>query len=342
MREESQLDEWLLLKAAPYTDWHVDIDKPETSVVFLSENETGEALVHAQPMRVPEPLRPLLFHLIERLQAHVSAGDPHSFAIDLGSMRFRGERLRPARYALRRTQQRVESLKALRLGAGAEQLLLDPEFCSGGLILISGEHGAGKSTTARATVVDRLKTYGGYCLTVESPVEVEFEGFHGAGYIEQVDATQMGYKYEVETAMRKFPAAMRSLFYFGEVLEERSAAELVRLAPRGNLVITTIHGKSPEDAIRMLIALAERGGETYARQLLGSSMRAVVHQRLMRGQALVDCFKAIEPIRNVIANPNVSLSNLHATIDQAKRELAAHILRDTVSTATAGTPGMRP
>src|SRR5260364_39651 len=99
MREESQLDEWLLLKAAPYTDWHVDIDKPETSVVFLSENETGEALVHAQPMR------------------------------------FRGERLRPARYALRRTQQRVESLKALRLGAGAEQLLLDPEFCSGGLIL---------------------------------------------------------------------------------------------------------------------------------------------------------------------------------------------------------------
>src|SRR5260363_295754 len=170
MREESQLDEWLLLKAAPYTDWHVDIDKPETSVVFLSENEAGEALVHAQPMRVPEPLRPLLFHLIERLQAHVSAGDPHSFAIDLGSMRFRGERLRPARYALRRTQQRVESLKALRLGAGAEQLLLDPEFCSGGLILISGEHGAGKSTTARATVVDRLKTYGGYCLTVESPV----------------------------------------------------------------------------------------------------------------------------------------------------------------------------
>src|SRR5260364_283336 len=107
MREESQLDEWLLLKAAPYTDWHVDIDKPATSVVFLSENETGEALVHAQPMR------PLLFHLIERWQAHVSAGDPHSFAIDLGSMRFRGERLRPARYALRRTQQRVESLKAL-------------------------------------------------------------------------------------------------------------------------------------------------------------------------------------------------------------------------------------
>src|SRR5260364_476697 len=76
MREESQLDEWLLLKSAPYTDWHVDIDKPETSVVVLSENETGEALVHAQPMRVPEPLRPLLFHLIERLQAHVSAGDP--------------------------------------------------------------------------------------------------------------------------------------------------------------------------------------------------------------------------------------------------------------------------
>ncbi len=189
----------------------------------------------------------------------------------------------------------------------------------------------GKSTTARSTVKTRLEKLGGYALSVESPVEVEFEGFHGEGYLEQVDATNSGYKYEVATAMRKFPAATRSMFYFGEVLEEEAAAELVRLSTRGHFVVTTIHGDSPESAIKMLLTLAERGGETYARQLLGSSLRGVLHQKLQRGRPVVQCFKADESIRNVISNSDTSLSNLASAIDQAKRQLASQALR-------AGTP----
>jgi type II secretory ATPase GspE/PulE/Tfp pilus assembly ATPase PilB-like protein len=204
-------------------------------------------LAEARPMRVPETLWPVLKHLIDRLVLHKSAGDQPSFAFDVGDLRFRGERMRPDRYALRRTRKETDPLNKLNLG-GAAELLLDPDFRSGGLILVCGEHGAGKSTTVRATVIDRLKAYGGYCLTVESPIEVDIEGFHGEGYVEQVDATNTGYAYEVQSAMRKFPAATRSMFLFGEVLEQTAAAELARLVPRGNLVLATIHAKTAEDA----------------------------------------------------------------------------------------------
>ncbi|NIF40152.1 hypothetical protein F3J14_04390 [Burkholderia sp. Tr-862] len=334
---QSELDEMLLLEAASYSDWHVDIAKPETSVVFRELNDDGERLAEAKPSKVPERMRPVLFHMTTWLKAHRDNGDADALAFDIGDLRFRGQRMRVNRYALRRSRKEVAGIKELNLGRAAEDLLLDPEFRAGGLILVCGETGAGKSTTIRSAVKARLEAYGGYALGVESPVEVEFEGFHGDGYFEQVDATSMGYKYEVETAMRKFPAATRSMFMFGEVLGQDAAAELVRLAPRGHLVLTTIHADSPETGIKMLLTLAERGGESYARQLLGSSLRAVVHQKLQRGKPVVQCLKVDEQIRNILSNPEASLSNLTSAIDQAKRQIAAQALR----TGAAAQPRMQ-
>jgi len=166
---------------------------------------------------------------------------------------------------------------------------------------------------------------------VEAPIEVDFEGFHGDGYLEQIDATNTGYAYEVETAMRKFPAATRSMFYFGEVLGEDAAAELARLVPRGNLVFTTIHAKSPEDGIRMLVALAERGGETYARELIASGLKAVVHQRIQKGRPVVQYFKLTEQMLNIISDPNVALTQLRGAIDQASRAASANALRSAAA-----------
>lgn len=327
----SQLDDMLLLEAAKFTDWHVDINKPESSVVFASQSDGGADLAEAKPMRVPERLLPVLGNIIGTLRDHRDGGDQPAFAFDLCDMRFRGQRIRPGRYALRRSRSKVDPLKSLGLGTGCEQVLLDPEFRSGGLLLVCGEHGAGKSTTVRSAIVERLKMYGGYCQTVEAPIEVDFEGFHGDGYIEQVDATNTGYAYEVETAMRKFPAATRSMFYFGEVLGEDAAAELARLVPRGNLVLTTIHAKSPEDGIRMLVALAERGGETYARELIASGLKAVVHQKIQKGRPVVQYFKVNEQMRNVIADSKVPLSQLRTAIDQQSRAAAATALRSTAA-----------
>jgi len=332
------LDPMLLVEASRYSDWHIDIAVPERSVLFLEASAAGSQgseaqLGEAMPCRVPANMKPIFDQLVLKLKEHQAAGDAPALRLSIFKMGFRGERIKPSRYALRRIRDKVDPMDKLALGKAASDVLLDPSFRSGGLVLIAGETGAGKSTTAASTVVSRLQAFGGYCLTVESPIEVEFEGFHGNGYVEQVDATATGFKYEVASAMRKFPAGTRSMFYFGEVLDENAAAELARLIGRGHLVITTIHAKDLISAIEMLVAFAERGGETYARQLIGGNLRAIIHQRLQQGKPVVSVLKANDAIKNIIASTTTPLSQLANEVDMAKRQQLATAMRQ---------PAMRP
>lgn len=308
----------ILLQASDYSDWHIDLIHSETSVLF--KNSVGEEKdVDSAPVPIPDSLRSFFDILCRMLREHQATSGASAFTLAVESLRFRVERIRPERYALRLIRERIASLEELNLGKPACDILMDREFRSGGLILIAGETGSGKSTTAAATVVARLNAYGGYCLTVESPIECLFEGFHNNGYVEQVDATLTGFKHEVCTAMRKFPSRAGSMFYFGEVLEEEAAAELVRLIGRGHLVITTIHAKDIIRAVEMLVAFAERGGETYARQMVGQNLRAVIYQRLQNKKPVVSCFKANDTIKNVICNPSTPLYQLANEIDMVKR-----------------------
>ena len=68
----------------------------------------------------------------------------------------------------------------------------------------------------------------------------------------------------------------------------------------------------------MLVALAERGGETYARELIASGLKAVVHQRIQKGRPVVQYFKLTEQMRNIISDPNVALTQLRGAIDQGE------------------------
>ena len=329
MIDVSAIDDMLWVEATSYKDWHVDQAVPEKSVVFRPQ-VGDEKTAFSIPSPVPRSLQPVLHAILDALTVHVGDGDAKSFKLEVGGrLNFRAERIRAKRYALRLAPKDVPGLNECQLGREAMGLLLDESFRNtGGLILIAGDTGAGKSTTAYATVKDRLSKFGGYCLTVESPPERELEGFHGEqGYCEQVDASASGFKYEVASAMRKFPAETRSMFFFGEVLDEEAAAELTRLIGRGHLVITTIHSATMEQAIEMLIAFAERGGETYARRLIGQNLRAVIHQRLQNQRPTVNCFRVTPAASKIISDSSANLSTLATEIDQQRRNAGPSLNR---------------
>ena len=159
-----------------------------------------------------------------------------------------------------------------------ENLLTDDYRKIGGLILIVGDTGAGKTTTYASMIQERLTRFGGYAHLLDDLIEYELGGLYGSepnqGYCEQIDVSEIkgGYAEAIHTALRCFPAKTKSILGIGEVRHPIVAGELLRVSLDGHLCIATMHAKSHQDACARLVAYAKQAGEADAAKLLSSSL----------------------------------------------------------------------
>lgn len=185
-------------------------------------------------------------------------------------------------FRLRRTTLQAPALLTLpsRLPAYIENLLLSPELSTGGLILISGQPGSGKTTTASAIVASRLMAYGGFAYTVEDPPEIlALNGWHGDGYCTQTEVyTEMegGWEASIRDLLRSQPVGSKLILYVGEIRSVEAARMMIRAASNGFLVITTTFAT---DLISAIDTLYQMLGTEYATSL-ASVLRVVVYQRI--------------------------------------------------------------
>lgn len=285
---------------ASFTDWHVDVNNPGESVIFPG------------PIPVPKKFAEFVRVMTaEFLSAHKPGR--RSFRLEVGGLHYRVQMIRDGRFAARTLPGKLIPLDGLRLPVEAMGMLMDPGLkTSGGLMLLSGLTGSGKTWTAAAAVAKRLQQYGGYCLAVEDPPEVPIEGFHGNGYCEQVDVSEDGYHDRLVSAMRCFPAREQSMLFFGEVRDPASAAELLRIAVDGHLVVSTIHAKDNQAALQRLLALAQHGGEPEARALLSSSLKLCAHQSIASRMdpPLISVTKATPALTAAVRNGSVAATDM--------------------------------
>lgn len=248
------------------TDFRLSIDADKPTIIFpgplVATNEHSET--------------------IEQLK-EVIKKNPLSKMIELGDgSRWRNQRMRDDRYALRRMPEKCPNIDDLGLPLWIKALLLQSSMKEqGGLIVIFGQTGAGKTSTLSATIAGRLQLHGGYALTLEDPPEHPIEGAHGSkGYCEQLDVDEMGgFDKAVHTALRCFPAKDSSMLGYGEIRENLTAAELVRIAVDGHLVLATMHAKSIPEGLQRLAAMANAAGEPNANDLLSTGLQLAIHQK---------------------------------------------------------------
>jgi len=168
------------------------------------------------------------------------------------------------------------SLKALctnaALGACLEKLV-DIETKQGGLVLVSGPTGAGKTTTLAALTaalpLDRLKA-----VAIEDPVEIRTDGVDHL----EVDASQgLGFAELLRAVLRQDP----DIIIIGEIRDAETAEIALRAVETGHWVMASVHAGSVLETVYRLTSLLPPAYEALGRITLQTRLHAVINQLLV-------------------------------------------------------------
>lgn len=246
--------------------------------IFDVKVPTPEGIVR---QNVPEIYLPAAHELLTCCLARLQEMKTPDFAIQFDGVMFRssqmtdtfGERF----FVLRRMPKIVKTFDDIALPPWLTKILLEPDLR--GLVVVAGEMGTGKTTTAAATVLTRLRDLGGVALTLEDPPELNMHGLHGKGRCIQVAVTAEngGYKQQMVRAMR----SAADIIMIGEIREEEVAFQAIQASLNGHLVISTTHAGDIRQAIERLATFARPRVENVS-ELLAYGLTAVIHQELHR------------------------------------------------------------
>ncbi len=207
----------------------------------------------------------------------------------------------------RQTFNKEIRLSSTGINKSIQDIFLSEELNSGGLILLCGTNGSGKSTTTAAIIKERLELHGGFCMTVEDPVEIPIEGNHGAGICIQIQINpEEGFAHKIRELTRAYPTGQNLLLLIGEIRDGDTAAQALKSAIDGRLVITTIHSDNVESALkRLLIMASEYLTEEGAKDILANSFKLCLHQSLISGKLETKFLKTNQSVSNAIKSGDI-------------------------------------
>lgn len=300
-------DHLQVLNASRFTDWHISTSRPGDSVIFPG------------PIRVGEDLLEYAEELARETDLAHRRSKTGSFSVECHGIRYRCEYKEGDRYALRAMKSILWPMGKLNFRPEhVKELLSDELSKAGGLVLVAGAAGSGKTTTVGTVIGARLSMHGGFCQTLEDPPEEPLHGWHRdaagceKGYCDQIHVQDGNYQDAIVKALRCFPSKQRSMMLIGEVRSKGVASELLRVGVDGHLVFSTIHANGNIEAIERLLNLARADvGEREARNLLASSLRLCIFQRLDQGVPQVEILKSDQTVESIIrAGDLVGLKNI--------------------------------
>lgn len=137
-----------------------------------------------------------------------------------------------------------------------------------GMVLVTGPTGSGKTTTLYGALSE-LNQSSKKIITVEDPVEYRLPRINQVQVNPKINLTFSGV---LRTALRQDP----DIIMVGEMRDSETVEIGLRGALTGHLVLSTLH---TNDAITSALRLIDMGAAGF---LVGSSLRAVIAQRLVR------------------------------------------------------------
>ena len=157
------------------------------------------------------------------------------------------------------------------------QRVMDLASMTGGIILMTGTAGSGKSTT-QACIIDRInRTRDCHIITLEDPIE--FLHRNKLSIISQR---------EIAVDTKDYPSALRAclrqapdVILLGEMRDPDTIHTTITAAETGHLVIATMHTKGAVNSIDRIIDSFPAAQQSQIRTMLSLVLRTVVSQRMV-------------------------------------------------------------
>lgn len=175
--------------------------------------------------------------------------------------------------AARLLPQAVPSLEELRL----PKILHSFVNAIGGLAVVAGPTGSGKTTTL-ASLIDRInKTSARAIVTIEDPIEYVHESRLSVIQQREIGRHSDSFERALLGALRADP----DVIVLGEIRSAEAIQIALRAAETGHLVLTTIHAPDAARAVARMVEAFPSDIQTQIRSELADVLIGVIAQRLV-------------------------------------------------------------
>lgn len=170
-------------------------------------------------------------------------------------------------------------------------------FSTGGMILVTGPTGSGKTTTLYSSIA-KINTPDKKIVTLEDPVEFRLPGVLQAGVDEQAGFT---FSSGLRSLLRQDP----DVVLIGEIRDKETAEAAIQAALTGHVVFSTLHTNSSADTIARLMNMG------IAAFVLAPALRMIMAQRLVR-KICSECVEEVEPTKEENGYLNETIQRLQS------------------------------
>ena len=185
---------------------------------------------------------------------------------------------------------------------------------NGGIILVTGPTGSGKTTTLYASLAE-IDHEARNVITIEDPVEYKLSGY---SQIEVKPKLGLSFANALRSVLRQDP----DVIMVGEMRDTETAQIAIQSALTGHLVFSTVHTNSAPATITRLI---EMGIEPF---LVSSTIIGVLSQRLVR-RICTDCKESYHPHSEQLRELGIKEESFHKISNNFFRGKGCNNCRNT-------------
>src|SRR5436190_3007388 len=198
----------------------------------------------------------------------------------------------------------------------------------GGLVLVTGPTGSGKTTT-QAAIIDYInQNFPKHVVTIEEPIEFVHDNKRSTITQREVPGDSISFAAGLKAALREDT----DIVLVGEMRDFETVSLALTAAETGLLVFGTLHTNNARKTVDRMVDVFPADRQPQARTMLANSLRGVVAQLLLKR---VDRPGRIAVNEILIANPAVAAIIREGAAPDDEKRLPGNFMKPIGSRAQA-------